>query len=196
MPPMKKLAAVPLAALLTVSACSGSNTKPTPAHSPSMGATSAAPSTEPPSPDPSAGAPPNVGKNALRVGQTRMGTGIHTTVLEVIQRKDAPIPSYLRGESDAEGALVRVKSCVVKGSEVLAPDQFAAEDASGGVYSPSSSSWDAWPPLPKYPFTGRKVRAGQCINGWVLILVPNGVAVRKIDLSGGDDIVAEWRVKG
>ncbi|UUW92688.1 hypothetical protein ABFU82_01500 [Nocardioides sp. WV_118_6] len=146
--------------------------------------------------DPTAGREPNVGDLALRVGQWREGLGLRTRVIEVRQPTAAGLPDYLRDLPDASGAAVLVRSCVRKGEEAtwVATSDFTARDKSGGVYESSGSSWDEWPPRPQYPFE-REVRAGQCLQGWILLSAPNGTRITAIELSDSDgSTVAEWRV--
>src|SRR5690349_11073536 len=55
--------------------------------------------------------PPNVGADALHVGEWREGAGVRTLVSELQQPSEVTPPSYLVGEHDAEGALLEVKQC-------------------------------------------------------------------------------------
>lgn len=139
---------------------------------------------------------PNVGDRALTVGQWREGTGIRTRVIKVRQPSEG-IPDYLRGDAEATGATVLVRSCVRPGGDatVLSSYNFVARDKSGAVYEASSSSWEVWPPQPQYPFGEREVRAGDCVQGWVLLTTPAGARVTSIELSDGSGgTAAEWRV--
>ncbi|WP_418062486.1 hypothetical protein [Pimelobacter simplex] len=164
----------------------------------SAGASDPASPTDPTDPaDPAASAlEPNVGDRALRVGQWREGLALRTRVVEVRQPTAAAQPDYLRDLPDASGAAVLVRSCLRKGEAPLwvTTSDFVARDKSGGVYESASSSWEEWPPRPQYPFE-RELRAGQCLQGWVLLSAPNGTRISSIELTSDDGTVsAEWRV--
>lgn len=195
---MLKHARMTIALLVTplgLAACGGGGSEPAAGETVTVTATV----TADPSPDASAEttpAAPNVGDLALKVGDWREGTGVRTRVIEVRQPGQGRMPDYLDGEADAVGATVLIRSCVREGSEsaVVSSIDFTGRDKDGAVYENASSSWDVWPPLPQYP-TEREVRAGQCVQGWVLISTPENTRVTTIELGGGGDgVLAEWMV--
>jgi hypothetical protein len=146
------------------------------------------------SPTPTAVAP-NTGENALRLGQTRRGQYIDTTVLEVKQPADAP--SYAEPDNPGdEWVAARARQCVHKD----APQSYDADwtdyvgiDDTGGNYNAAGSSWDGWPPSPQYP-RGVKVAPGRCIAGWMLFEVGKGQRFTSIGL-GAEELNAEWRLR-
>lgn len=183
---MRQLAALLLTLLLT--ACGAPNApkadKPdTPSESPSA------------SP---AMAEPNVGDNALKVGEWREGSGVRTQVIEVVQPSDAKLPDFLGSkDADAIGPLVKVRACArasVTKPMYVSADEWFAYDAEGGEYTVSTSQWDNWPPLPQYPWQGRKLRPGQCVQGWVLLLAPRDTKIEKVSLGAGNETAAEWLI--
>lgn len=200
------LAALALVGGAVLAGCGDGDDKPAPqptatvttTETASAGASDPATPTDPTDPAEStaSGREPNVGDMALRVGQWREGVSLRTRVIEVRQPTAAGLPDYLRDLSDASGAAVLVRSCLRKGEEPLwvTPSDFVARDKSGGVYESASSSWEEWPPRPQYPFE-RELRAGQCLQGWILLSAPNGTRITSIELTSDDGSVsAEWRV--
>lgn len=181
------LAALPL--LLT--GCGSDDSKPTAA--PTVTVTASPTATD--SASPSAVAP-NTGTNALKVGQWREGRDVRTRVRSLIQPSDTRPPSYLKGESDAEGALADVEMCVRKSTTYVMTgslyDSFHVYDKDGGQYSQASSSWDEWPPRPQFPSDEVKVTPGRCVRGWILFSAPRDVRVRSIANDGQADATAEW----
>jgi len=140
---------------------------------------------------------PNVGGNALTLDAWREGTQIRTRVRSVTQAPDAVLPSYLVGDTSAEGAVALVEVC----NRESAPEPltgevfslFSARDGSGGQYTRASSSWDVWPPRPQFPIE-TNLLPGSCVSGWVLFSVPPDVQVAAITLDNGSEKLAEWLV--
>jgi hypothetical protein len=190
-------AALAAATCLTVAACgSGGGDKSaaasstaTPTTSPAATSSSSAPTT--------ATVAPNVGSSALSLDAWREGTDIRTRIRSVTQARDASLPSYLVGDTSAEGAVALVEVCVRESAsapfqgEVF--DLFSARDGNGGQYTRASSSWDAWPPRPQFP-TEVDLRPGDCASGSVLFSVPRDVRLASIALTNGSQKVAEWLV--
>ena len=178
-----------LTCLLLLTACGGSPeaTKTTPTPSPESVAASPSPS----------GVPPNVGETALQVGEWREGSGMRSRVIKVVQPSKVKLPSYMDGgESDAMGALVKVQECVRPDAPqpfTVAVEDWFASDKDGGQYVPSSSRWDDWPPLPQFPWIGKKIRPGACALGWVLLQAPRNTKIVSVSLIG-DPVSAEWLV--
>ncbi len=161
----------------------------TPSESASPSQSSEAPSTSV--------APPNVGGNALPLDAWREGTAVRTRVRSVTQAVDAALPSYLVGDTSAEGAVALVEVCNRESAtSPLATEVFtlfSAHDGSGGQYTRASSSWDVWPPRPQFP-SEISVAPGACASGWVLFSVPPDVRVASITLDDGSVTLAEWLV--
>ena len=150
-----------------------------------------------PSQSPASNAP-NVGDRALRVGQWREGSGFRSRVAEFVQPVDAALPSYLVGDSSAEGAVARVELCVRRSEpESLSGsvwDLFGAHDEAGGQYTRAGSSWDAWPPLPQFP-AELNLAPGKCANGWILFNTPPDTTITTVTLDDGDETAAEWQTE-
>jgi hypothetical protein len=148
--------------------------------------------------EPTGAAEPNIGDRALTVGDWREGTGLRSRVVEVRPADPGLRPTYLRGSSDGIGITLKVRSCsrksIPKPNPVSAYD-YSAQDAAGGLYEVSGSSWGEWPPLPQYP-TEHKLPAGECVEGWILLSAPAGTAPEVVSLSDGQGgSVADWKVR-
>lgn len=139
--------------------------------------------------------PPNVGADALEVGEWREGSGVRTLISALRQPSQVAPPSYLVGESDAEGALLEVQQCVRKSAakpEAISTYDFYLYDRAGGEYTVGGSSWDEWPPLPQFPYD-TKVAPDRCVTGWVLFPMPKQTKIVRASYGSGADAVAEWR---
>lgn len=140
---------------------------------------------------------PNVGSRALKLGQWREGSGVRSKVISFTQASDTNPPSYLSGDSSAEGALVKLTLCErpseTKPAPISAYDWYAY-DSSGGEYTVAGSSWDEWPPLPHFTYES-KLRPGTCAGGWMLFNVPKSVKITKVSYGSGADAAAEWVIK-
>ena len=139
-------------------------------------------------------APRNVGADALNVGQWREWPKMRSLVSALRQPSEVKPPSYLQGESDAEGALLRVKVCLpnsaVQPANASAFD-FYLYDSEGGEYTAGASSWDEWPPVPQFP-SETKVAPGRCVTGWVLYPMPKQTRIVRASWGSGPDAEAEW----
>jgi hypothetical protein len=139
-------------------------------------------------------APPNVGANALNVGQWSKGTLVRSLVSALRQPSEVKPPSYLQGESDADGALLQVRACgrksAARPANASAYD-FYLYDREGGEYIAGGSSWDEWPPVPQFP-SETKVAPGRCVTGWVLYPMPKQTRIVKASWGSGADAAAEW----
>lgn len=200
-----RIGAVVSTAVLVLTGCGGGNSEDSSEPSPTVTVTvtatptAAPPETGTPTPSgPTTAAEPNVGDRALTVGQWREGTGLRSRVIEVRPADPGLRPSYLRGSSDGVGITLKVRSCsrksVSKPNGVSAYD-YSAQDASGGLYEVSGSSWGDWPPLPQYPIE-RKVQAGECVEGWILLSAPAGTVPKVVSLTDGrGGSVSDWEVR-
>lgn len=141
------------------------------------------------------GNPANLGDQALKIGQWWEGADVRTRVRSITQSADVKLPSYLVGDSEAQGAIADVEMCVRASAEGpitgYSHRHFVAFDADGGQYQQASSSWDVWPPRPQFP-AELNVAPGQCARGWILFSVPADTGVAKISNGGSDQPTAEW----
>jgi len=192
---MLRLRALLVVPLLAVAACGGGGQSGAAAPGPTVVTTTASIA---PTPTPSPFAP-NVGDRALKVGQWREGEVVRTLVKSFTQTSDASPPSFLVGESEAEGALAEIKMCVRKTATEPLKGQvyglFNVYDKSGGQYSQASSSWDEWPPRPQWP-NDVNLSPGRCVTGWILFSVPKSVRIAYVANDGdGSAASAEWKVR-
>ena len=150
--------------------------------------TTAAPSEPEPTvaTDSTGAAVPNIGDSALKVGETRHGTAIDTTVLKV--KDDYRDGSYQAPDGDARWFGVKAKVCVtakLDEANELWWSNFEAGNAKGDSFLASSSSWDNFP-SPQFP-NGTDLQQG-CRQGWLLITVPKNAKVDRVRMGS----VAEW----
>lgn len=139
-------------------------------------------------------APPNVGADALKMGQWREGTLVRSQVSALRQPSEVQPPSFLQGESDAEGALLHIKVCGLKSAAQPANASsydFYLYDREGGEYIAGFPSWDEWPPVPQFP-SETKVAPGRCVTGWVLYPMPKQTRIVRASWGSGPDADAEW----
>lgn len=198
---MKRVELVVVTGMLAaLAACSGNEDPGGSSEPPPSTATSPATSATPtPSAEPSEDAPetvaPNVGADALRVGEWREGVGVRTIVLSVDQAGDAPRPAYLANNDTGEGALVVAKVCVRKdasGPTWAMSYDFVGVDADGGEYTVAGNSWSDWPPAPQFP-SERQVPPGGCVKGSLLLTVDSGTKLDRIRAVSSDGSpFAEW----
>lgn len=194
---MRKIGLLASMALLSVlMGCSGATDNPSATPTATMTVTKTVTAASSSSPSAShTPNEPNVGARALDVGQWREGTGARTLVSSIKQPSEVTPPSYLQGEGDAEGALLRVKVCVRKSYNKPMPVSsydFFLYDKAGGEYTVGGSSWDEWPPGPQLP-SDTKVAAGRCVTGWVLFPMQETTRIVRASYGSGADAVAEWR---
>lgn len=143
---------------------------------------------------------PNVGSRALRVGETREGEEVRTTVYEYKDSMEHPTNPYIEPGAGNRWVGVNAEQCARKSSSRAASVtgfSFAVADRAGGLYDTEGSSWDDWPPLPQFPFE-RKLQPGQCARGWMLMQVPARtklISVQAGDFLGSGEVVADWRIR-
>ena len=180
----------------SLAACGGAPDKSVAAAT-SSSATTATSTTSPTTASATTSVAPSVGGNALPLDAWREGTEIRTRVRSVTQARDAALPSYLAGDTSAEGAVALVEVCNRESASGPMEGEvfslFTARDGSGGQYTRASSSWDAWPPRPQFP-SEVDLRPGDCASGSVLFTVPRDVRIASIALTNGSQKVAEWLV--
>lgn len=133
---------------------------------------------------------PNLGDDALKVGETRFGTAVSTTVLKV--KDDYRDGGYQAPDNGGRYLGVQVKSCLTDTSVrdiVVSWSDFEAANADGESFPAASSMYEGFPNTP-YPFSESALKAG-CRKGWLLIEVPKGTKVDRVRLAP-DDPSAEW----
>lgn len=136
---------------------------------------------------------PNIGGRALKVGQSRRGTGVITTVLEV--KRPYPPALYREPNPGKVWLGIRAKTCVKSDQTETAQvfwGEWAAVDKNFGTYPGSSTSWDDFP-VPQYPSYG-EVNPGECVQGWLLVDLPQGKKIKKIAYRPGGQTIAEWKL--
>ena len=149
------------------------------------------------SPSPTA-AEPNVDENALQIGEWREGVGLRTRVMEVRQAAKSTRPSYLQDDTTSSGAVVLVRSCArdTNTDPAVVSGFNWSGTSNGALFDTSGSSWDEWPPRPQYPLSDYSLRPGKCVEGWILLSVPDGTKVDTVTLGDGSGgAAAEWLVK-
>lgn len=139
-----------------------------------------------------------VGDRALAVGEWREAPGIRSRVISVAQPRDGLMPGYLEDVGAAWGAALQVRVCLRDSvtQSVSADDLvWTARDSVGAVYEEASSTWAEWPPLPQFP-TRRKLTAGDCIEGSILISTQPDATIERVELGDGEGgVSAEWIVE-
>lgn len=196
---MKRTAvAVPLALTLALlSGCGGTGTGASSASSTPTPSDSTSASTSPSPTASPTGVPPNTGANALRLGQTRHGLDVDTTVLAVQQPAEAP--SYATPDTPTDHwILVNAKMCVhvdYKGKAFPTDwTDFEGLDGTGGRYMAASSSWDGWPPPPQYP-RNSAISGGECVKGSFLLTAGPQQRIKMVGLTNGEGgYAAQWKL--
>lgn len=140
------------------SACGGGAASPAASSTVTTTVTVTASASPSPGASPSKFAP-NVGVNALKLGQTRHGQDIDTTVYEAKRPFVSTVSGREPTESGQEWVRVRAKECLHpvvskelrKGLQVSWND-FSAQGAGGGTF-PASGAWADFP-TPQFPLFG------------------------------------------
>lgn len=145
---------------------------------------------------------PNTGTRSLKVGQTREGPDITTTVQQV--RVPYPPGRYRTPEKGNKFFGFKVRTCVRPGVKITAANRdeyrassagdFSFRDARGNDYGSGGNSWIDWP-APRYP-EDRTMAAGECVMGWFAVEIPSKVTPTVLEFSPGEDHVADWRLEG
>lgn len=173
-----------LALLLALAGCSSTEAATTPPAVPLE--------TPTPSPTPTPAGP-------AKVGATQDSENPETSARITVLRLRQPLHSTIRAKAGREYVGAEVRTCVTRNAS-------ATEDVtvSWGPWSltmpdetiaPALSSWspDEFG-VPLYP-SGRVVRPGQCVRGWVPFEVPKGSRPRTVTYQPGAGDVLEWTVK-
>ncbi|WKN47109.1 hypothetical protein [Nocardioides sp. Arc9.136] len=194
---MKKLLASTMLAAVALTACGGSDS-----YTESSGTATSPASSEPPAPESQAASPtrepfaPDTGEYALEVGETRRGSVMSTTVLEI---RDPYPPEY--GSQPEPGARfigVRLRTCVDKGAVL---DDFGVQSAYADDFVVADARNNTWPsvglsmsdfPLPRYPDL-RELGPGDCVKGWLALQTPTKVKPVLLQYVPAGDHVADWR---
>lgn len=139
---------------------------------------------------------PNLGDDALRVGQPRKGSLITTTLREV--RIPMPPAEYREPAAGKVYLGLKLKQCLSKDASAASEEEiyssytgeFAAVTPGGDEYAGGNSSWNDWPE-PKFPETVTLV-PGRCVQGWMAFEVPAKIKIASILWRPGGTTVAEW----
>ncbi|WP_183092936.1 hypothetical protein [Nocardioides stalactiti] len=149
---------------------------------------SAAPTTSP-AEDPFA---PNVGERALKVGQTRVGQSIETTLEEV----KIPYPPAQYREPQAGNVFLglRIEQCLAEDgpNDIFSTSahDWSAVAPDGSEYKDSGSSWNDWP-TPRFSEYVTMI-PGRCIKGWIAYEVPQGAKIASLLWRPDGVTTAEW----
>lgn len=158
--------------------------EPVPTESPTVPA-------ESPTADPFA---PNTGARALKVGQSREGQQVVTTVLET--KYPYPPAQYRKPEPGVAWFGFRVKTCVRKSvtqqGDTGGGIYWSVVDRDAGNYQGGKGYWVDFP-SPGYP-SHVSITGGDCVSGWMLIDVPKGTGVKKLVWRPNGQLVAEWKL--
>ncbi len=152
--------------------------------------------TEPPTTEPVDEFAANLGDRALKVGETRDGKDVHTTLHEV--KYPYPPAEYRRPDDGNVFLGLRIEQCL--DSDATDPGQstyngeWAAVAKSGDEYGGSGMSWNDWPE-PKFPETVGTI-PGRCIKGWISLQVPKDTDFTSIIWRPEGTPVAEWIASG
>jgi hypothetical protein len=176
-------------ATLALSACSGEQSSPSTPRSPTHSSAT---------PDDITRGDPSVGDRALRLGQTRHGEEIETTIVKVKDNwtKGARNQRVILDEENADRWFaVFARRCTVgdlsEPIEVL-PQDFSLGTSSGAIIE-TPSSYDENFPSPRFPDT--KIRTG-CREGWINFALEKNMEVDRVyatDFLNSDEPFAEWR---
>ena len=143
---------------------------------------------------------PNIGNDALTVGDTREGALINTTLLEV--RDPYPPGQYREPDAGQRWVGLRLKTCVHddapkagQGESYTSSteSEFAVLNGNGDSYAASGSSWTDWP-QPHYA-TLQTMQPGECVQGWMAIGTPTEVHGVALTWSPGGDHLVDWKLK-
>lgn len=134
---------------------------------------------------------PNVGDRALKVGETRHGTAVEETVLEV--QDPYPPNSYATPGPGKRWYGFRVKECQTAASADPIPvawGDWAVVDSTDAVYK-AGIAWDESFPSPQFPSNGY-LTLHECLQGWVLVDLPSSVQPTAVVFQPGGQRLAEW----
>lgn len=139
---------------------------------------------------------PNVGKTALRVGETRQGSGLTTRVIQVRRPMTSGNPYIKPDDPSQEWLGVMARQCARDTNKRPTPigwDEFSGTDRFGSNYPAGNSTWEGFP-SPQFPLVG-KLSPGQCAAGWVLIPVGKNSKITSVLMGGyGEPPAAQWRL--
>jgi hypothetical protein len=180
---MKRTLTLVAVAVLTVTGCSGGSNDDTASDNPSPSA-EASETTDP--------FAPNLDDRALRVGQSRVGQDVTTTLAEV--KNPYPPAEYRVPQDGNQFVGLRLEQCVKRDVEGQPESTFngdwAAITPSGDEYTGNGSSWNDWP-SPKFPELVGMI-PGRCVKGWLQLEVPKGTQIDRLIYRPGGTPVAEW----
>lgn len=189
------------AALLLLSGCAGEGDSPSAQETVTVTVTptTTLEASETPEASPTGGTEPNVGDQALRLGQTRQGRSFATTLHEI--RFPYPTDNSYRVENKDNVLLgLRLTQCMSQDAEPV--DEYgqpfystytgdwAAVAPDGNQAAGGGSSWSDWP-QPKFP-ENVTLNPGDCLKGWLVFEVPKSLKIEKVVWRPGGVTTAEW----
>lgn len=183
-----------LALLLLVAGCAGEPGEPGEPRAEATETTAPVSESESPEPDSAQPFAPNLGDTALRIGETREGSEVHTTLHEI--KYPYPPGRYREPEEGYDFVGLRLEQCL--SSEAAEPLQstydgeWSAVVESGEEYGGTGLSWSDWPE-PKFPEIVQAI-PGRCLKGWIALQVPRGTEIETLLWRPGGIPVAEWIV--
>ncbi|UUW92507.1 hypothetical protein [Pimelobacter simplex] len=135
---------------------------------------------------------PNVGDRALKVGETRVGQSIETTLEEM----KIPYPPGQYREPGPNNVFLglRIEQCLAADAPTDIYSTYAhdwsAVAPSGSEYKDSGSSWNDWP-TPRFSEYVTMI-PGRCIKGWIAYEVPQGAKIASVLWRPDGVTTAEW----
>lgn len=190
--------------VLLLSGCASDSGQPEAAPTATVTVTETVPAIEPEpeataseSEDPYA---PNVGERALRIGDSRVGRDVKTTLKSL----KYPYPTAYAREPEAGNDFVglELQQCFNEDAEVD-PDypstttyntEWVLLTPDGSEYGGDGSSWSDWP-SPKFP-ESVTMNPGRCYKGWVSLQAPKGTKIASVVWRPKGVETAEWLPKG
>lgn len=171
--------------------CSDDNRKPAAKETVTVTATPGTFRSDEPSEDPDPFSP-NVGDRALKVGQTREGRAVATTLHEV--KIPFPVSDYRVPAAGNIWVGLRVEQCPSRdatGQDYSTYEgDFSLVTPKGGEIPGGGSSWLDWP-TPRFP-TNVTLTPGRCVKGWMALEAPRGMRISSILWRPGGITTAEW----
>lgn len=198
---MRRVLAFGASTILLLGGCAGGSGDPAAAPTATVTVTETVSPIEPePESSPSEGGDdayaPNIGERALRVGDTRSGKAVRTTLKSV--RYPYP-PDYAREPNDGNKFVgLELEQCFAKDADVdpqfpnttTYNGEWVVLNPRGFEYGGDGSSWNDWP-APKFP-ESVTMNPGRCYKGWISLQVPKGTRIASVVWRPGGTEIAEW----
>ena len=129
----------------------------------------------------------------LTLGQDTQIPDGTATALEVQQ----DFTSVGTAPTGSRWATAKVRSCTNAGTQphTAGARDWLLLDANGGRYPASSTGYEDFP-RPQYPFGSEDVPAGECVEGWVVFPVAEGVTIDRVRYAptSGGQTYGTWGV--